>query len=135
VSPSSGGRKSYLIDGCDRGVLVVGMVGNIRIKSVLDAPYHLSIISARTMTISFGAVLWLLAVVGDADSSTCLRIGLAINKEPVLALEILYKLYNSGISGRLRHLIGLEPGLIACARFASCKVPGEKKTKPASVGP
>ncbi len=71
----------------------------------------------------------------DVESITCLQIRLAINKEPILVLEIPYKLYNSHISGRLRHLIGLEPGSIACARFASCKVPGEKKTKPASVGP
>ena len=92
-------------------------------------------ISASTMTAAFGAILLLLPVVGGADPITCLRIKSAMNKQPILVLEIAYKLYNSDISGRLRHLIGLEPGLVACARFASCKVPGEKTTKPASVGP
>lgn len=45
---------------------VVGIVGNIMIKSVLDAPNHLSIISAASLTVAIGAILWLLAVVGDA---------------------------------------------------------------------
>jgi len=36
------------------------------IKSVLDAPNHLATISASAMTVAFGAILWLLAVVGDA---------------------------------------------------------------------
>ncbi len=45
---------------------VVGIVGNIMIKSVLDAPNHLATISASAMTVAFGAILWLLAVVGDA---------------------------------------------------------------------
>ena len=45
---------------------VVGIVGNIMIKSVLDAPNHLSIISATSLTVAIGAILWLLTVVGDA---------------------------------------------------------------------
>ena len=45
---------------------VVGIVGNIMIKSILDAPNHLSIISASSMTVAIGAILWLLAVIGDA---------------------------------------------------------------------
>ncbi len=45
---------------------VVGIVGNIMIKSILDAPNHLATISASAMTVAFGAILWLLAVVGDA---------------------------------------------------------------------
>ncbi len=45
---------------------VVGIVGNIMIKSILDAPNHLSIISASSMTVAIGAILWLLAVLGDA---------------------------------------------------------------------
>jgi hypothetical protein len=36
------------------------------IKSILDAPNHLSIISASSMTVAIGAILWLLAVIGDA---------------------------------------------------------------------
>src|SRR5215207_10673312 len=45
---------------------VVGIVGNVMIKSILDAPNHLSIISASSMTVATGAILWLLAVIGDA---------------------------------------------------------------------
>src|SRR6266540_3960470 len=45
---------------------VVGIVGNIMIKSVLDAPNHLATTSASAMTVTFGAILWLLAVVGYA---------------------------------------------------------------------
>jgi len=45
---------------------VVGIVGNIMIKSVLDAPDHLATISATSMTVAIGAILWLLAVIGDA---------------------------------------------------------------------
>jgi hypothetical protein len=45
---------------------VVGIVGNIMIKSILDAPNHLSIISASSMTVAIGAILWFLAVIGDA---------------------------------------------------------------------
>ena len=44
----------------------VGIVGNIMIKSILDAPNHLSIISAASTTVAIGAILWLLAVIGDA---------------------------------------------------------------------
>jgi hypothetical protein len=80
------------------------------IKSLLDAPNYLSIISASTLTVTFSAILWLLAFVMEADSIICLQIGSAINKEPILILEIPYKLYYSDISGRLRRLIGLEPG-------------------------
>ena len=45
---------------------VVGMVGDGLIKSILDAPNHLSIVSANNMTVAIGALLWLMAVVGDA---------------------------------------------------------------------
>jgi hypothetical protein len=36
------------------------------IKSILDTPNHLAIISASSMTVAIGAILWLLAVIGDA---------------------------------------------------------------------
>ena len=81
--------------------------------------------------LGIGAVLWLMAVIGDAghgflmfpvlkqhsermaigclaarivdtDSITCLRIGSTINKEPILLLEIPNKLRNSDNSGTLR---------------------------------
>jgi hypothetical protein len=44
---------------------VVGIGGNIMIQSILGAPDHLSTISAVSMTVAIGAVLWLMAVVGD----------------------------------------------------------------------
>ena len=45
---------------------VVGIVGIILIQSILGAPNHLATLSANSMTLAIGAVLWLLAVVGDA---------------------------------------------------------------------
>jgi Domain of unknown function (DUF4386) len=45
---------------------VVGIVGNIMIQSILGASNHLATISASGMTVAIGAILWLLAVVGDA---------------------------------------------------------------------
>jgi len=45
---------------------VVGIVGNIMIQSILGAPNHLATIFASSMTVAIGAMLWLLAVVGDA---------------------------------------------------------------------
>ena len=44
---------------------VVGIGGNIMIQSILSAPNHLSTISAVSMMVAIGAVLWLMAVVGD----------------------------------------------------------------------
>ena len=45
---------------------VVGIVGIILIQSVLGAPDRLSAVSTSSMTLAFAAVLWLMAVVGDA---------------------------------------------------------------------
>ena len=45
---------------------IVGIVGNMLIQSVLGAPNHLSAVSAHGMTLAIGAILWLMAVVGDA---------------------------------------------------------------------
>jgi hypothetical protein len=45
---------------------VVGIVGNGLIQSIIGAPDHLATVSAHSMTLAIGALLWLLAVVGDA---------------------------------------------------------------------
>jgi hypothetical protein len=45
---------------------VVGIVGIGLIQSILGAPNHLSTVSANSMTVAFAAILWLMAVVGDA---------------------------------------------------------------------
>jgi len=45
---------------------VVGIVGNILIQSVLGASNHLSTVSANSMALGIGAMLWLMAVAGDA---------------------------------------------------------------------
>ena len=45
---------------------VVGIGGNILIQSTLDAPNHLATVFANSMTVAIGALLWLLAVAGDA---------------------------------------------------------------------
>jgi hypothetical protein len=45
---------------------VVGIVGNILIQSILSAPDHLSTVSANSTLLAIGAILWLMAVAGDA---------------------------------------------------------------------
>jgi hypothetical protein len=45
---------------------VVGIGGNGLIQSVIGVPNHLAVVSANTMTLTIGAVLWLMAVAGDA---------------------------------------------------------------------
>jgi hypothetical protein len=45
---------------------VVGIGGDMLIQSILGAPNHLATISANSMTLAIGAMLWLMAVVGDA---------------------------------------------------------------------
>jgi len=44
---------------------VVGIGGNILIQSILGAPNHLATVSASSMTVAIGALLWLMAVAGD----------------------------------------------------------------------
>jgi hypothetical protein len=45
---------------------VVGIAGNIMIQSILSAPDALATISTNSMMVAIGAILWLLAVIGDA---------------------------------------------------------------------
>jgi hypothetical protein len=45
--------------------MVVGIGGNLLILSILDAPDRLSAVSANSMLLAIGAVLWLIPVVGD----------------------------------------------------------------------
>ena len=45
---------------------VVGIGGIALFQSVLAAPDHLATLSANSMTLAIGAILWLLAVAGDA---------------------------------------------------------------------
>jgi len=45
---------------------VVGIAGNIMILSILGKPNPLSTVSAGSMTVAIGAILWLMAVIGDA---------------------------------------------------------------------
>ncbi|MBK9711307.1 MAG: DUF4386 domain-containing protein [Kouleothrix sp.] len=45
---------------------VVGLVGEGLIQSILGAPNHLSTVTANSMLLATGAILWLMAVVGDA---------------------------------------------------------------------
>jgi hypothetical protein len=45
---------------------VVGIVGEMLIQSILGAPNRLAAVSASSMTLAFGALLWLMAVLGDA---------------------------------------------------------------------
>jgi hypothetical protein len=45
---------------------VVGIGGEGLFQSILGAPNYLSTVSANSVTVAIGAILWLLAVVGDA---------------------------------------------------------------------
>jgi hypothetical protein len=45
---------------------VVGITGNLMIQSILGETNRLSAISANSMTLAIGALLWLMAVAGDA---------------------------------------------------------------------
>jgi hypothetical protein len=45
---------------------VVGLVGIGLFTSILGAPDHLATVSAKSTLLGFGAVLWLMAVIGDA---------------------------------------------------------------------
>lgn len=45
---------------------VVGIGGNILVQSILGAPNHLVSLSANSLTVAIGAVLWLMAVAWDA---------------------------------------------------------------------
>src|SRR5215212_9877730 len=46
--------------------LVIGIGGMILIQSILGAPDHLSAVSASSMLLAIGAVLWLMPAAGDA---------------------------------------------------------------------
>src|SRR5215203_3776799 len=46
--------------------LVIGIGGMVLIQSILGAPDHLSAVSASSMLLAFGAVLWLMPAAGDA---------------------------------------------------------------------
>ena len=46
--------------------LVIGIGGFVLIQSILGAPDHLSAVSASSMLLAIGAVLWLLPAAGDA---------------------------------------------------------------------
>jgi len=46
--------------------MVVGVGGNILLQSILGAPDHLATLSANTALVGIGAMLWMLAVAGDA---------------------------------------------------------------------
>jgi hypothetical protein len=45
---------------------VVGIAGDMMVKSIIGAPNHLSTVVAGSLTLAIGAVLWLMAVAGDA---------------------------------------------------------------------
>jgi Domain of unknown function (DUF4386) len=48
------------------GGFVVGIAGNILIQSVLGAPQPLAIVAEKSTLLAIGALLWLMAVAGDA---------------------------------------------------------------------
>src|SRR5436309_1573815 len=69
--PAEPGPASYRTTARVVGVVylagfVVGIVGTGLFQSVLGAPDHLSAVVANSMLLGIGAILWLMAVAGDA---------------------------------------------------------------------
>src|SRR6266540_3475030 len=69
--PGRQGPNSYRTTARVVGVVylagfVVGIVGNGLIQSILGAPDHLSTVSTNSTLLAIGALLWLMAVAGDA---------------------------------------------------------------------
>jgi hypothetical protein len=65
------GSNSYRKTAITVGVIylagmVVGVGGNVIVQSILGAPDHLATLPANSMLVAVGAMLWLLAVTGDA---------------------------------------------------------------------
>ena len=63
--------KPYRITAIVVGVVyllgfVVGIGGEMLFQSILSVPNYLATVSAHSMTVAIGAVLWLMAVIGDA---------------------------------------------------------------------
>ncbi|GHO51110.1 DUF4386 domain-containing protein [Ktedonospora formicarum] len=57
---------AIVVGGVYLGGFVVGLAGTGLIQSILGAPDYLSTVSAKSMILAIGAILWLMAAVGDA---------------------------------------------------------------------
>ena len=64
--PSSYRKTAITVGAIYLAGMVVGVGGNVLVQSILGAPDHLAALSANSMLVAFGALLWLLAVAGDA---------------------------------------------------------------------
>ena len=78
---------------------VVGIVGMGLFQSILGAPDYLSTVSANSMLLAIGAILWLLAVVGDAAHGVLLFPILKQHNERIavgyLAFRIMDAVFNA----------------------------------------
>jgi len=78
---------------------VVGIGGFGLFQSILGAPNYLSTVSANSMLLAIGAVLWLLAVVGDAAKGVMLFTILKPHNERIavgyLAFRIMDAVFNA----------------------------------------
>ena len=68
---------------------VVGIGGEMLIKSVLDAPNHLSLVSASSVTLAIGALLWMMAAIWDALHGVLMFPILKMHNEDDIEEEIL----------------------------------------------
>ena len=71
TNPGRVGRDFYRTTARVVGVVylagfVVGIGGDLLIRPILDAPDRLAAVAASSMTLAIGAILWLMAVLGDA---------------------------------------------------------------------
>ena len=78
---------------------VVGIGGEGLFQSILGAPNYLSTVSANSMLLAIGAILWLLAVVGDAAHGVLLFPILKPHNERIavgyLAFRIMDAVFNA----------------------------------------
>src|SRR5215210_6026645 len=79
--------------------MLVGIGGVVLFQSILSAPDPLSAVSANSMLLAIGAILWLLAVVGDAAHGVLLFPILKQHNERIavgyLAFRIMDAVFNA----------------------------------------
>src|SRR4051812_7590511 len=74
---------------------VVGIGGNGLIQSLLAAPNHLSTVSASSMMLGFGALLWLMAVVGDAAHGVLMFPIIKLQSERIAIGYLAFRIINA----------------------------------------
>jgi hypothetical protein len=77
---------------------IVGIGGEMLIKSVLGAlgaPNHLSIVSASSITVAIGAILWLMAVAWDAAHGVLMFPILKLHNERIAVGYLAFRIMDA----------------------------------------